>query len=69
MNKPDHYSLLTVVLSFALGALSSLNAVAETYLPLISAVSIITSMSLTVWYYRAKIRDLKRHNIPEDRSQ
>lgn len=57
--KPDHHSILTVLLSFFLGTLSSFNEAALTYMPLITALSIFTSLAVTIWYYRQRLKVLK----------
>lgn len=60
LDKPDHYSLMTAIMSVMLGILNQVNDFAQDYMPLISFIGITFSMSMTFWYYRARIHQLKR---------
>lgn len=59
LDEPDHYSLMTVLLSFFLGMLSTINEAAYKYMPLITVISIFASLSVTIWYYIQRIKVLK----------
>lgn len=60
MDKTEHYSLMTFIMSVVLGILNHVNDFATNYMPLISLCGITFSITMTFWYYRARIKQLKR---------
>ena len=67
--KADLSSAATVGLSGVSLWMHNANAWADTYMPLITALGILSGAIMTAWYYRSIIKQRKRENDLKARQQ
>ena len=67
--KADVSSAATVGLSGLSLWMHNANAWADTYMPLITALGILSGAIMTAWYYRSIIKQRKRENDIKARKQ
>ena len=67
--KADVSSAATVSLSGVSLWMHNANMWADTYMPLITAVGILSGAIMTAWYYRSIIKQRKRENDLKARQQ
>ena len=67
--KADLSSAATVGLSGVSLWMHNANAFADTYMPLITALGILSGAIMTAWYYRSIIKQRKRENDIKARQQ
>ena len=67
--KADLSSAATVGLSGVSLWMHNANAWADTYMPLITALGILSGAIMTAWYYRSIIKQRKRENDIKARKQ
>ena len=67
--KADLSSAATVSLSGVSLWMHNANMWADTYMPLITAVGILSGAIMTAWYYRSIIKQRKRENDLKARQQ
>ena len=67
--KADVSSAATVGLSGVSLWMHNANAWADTYMPLITALGILSGAIMTAWYYRSIIKQRKRENDIKARKQ